>query len=115
MSTYQMYYYKNPDDGKVFAYDEQQIEEGWVENGLVPMSDDEVAAHINPVHDPLTHDEVERLRLTAYADPVTGSDRYFAEAVRLQAMGGTQADIDTAKSAGAARYAEIQALYPWPA
>lgn len=62
-----------------------------------------------------SREEVENHRLMAYADPVNGSDRYFAEATRLQAMGGTQAEIDTAKSAGATRYSEIQAQYPWPA
>ena len=61
-----------------------------------------------------TTEEVEALRLAAYADPVTGSDRHFAEAVRLQAMAAPQAEIDAAKAAGVARYEAIQAEYPWP-
>lgn len=63
---------------------------------------------------PLTTTEIEQLRLRAYADPITGSDRYFAEAARLQAMGGTDDEIEAARAAGSARYAEIQAAYPWP-
>lgn len=63
---------------------------------------------------PLTREQIEALRLRAYADPLTGSDRHFAEAARLQVMGGTAEEIDAAKAAGAARYAEIQAQYPWP-
>lgn len=63
---------------------------------------------------PLTREQIEALRLLAYADPLTGSDRYFAEATRLQVMGADQAEIDAAKTAGTARYAEIQAEYPWP-
>ena len=62
-----------------------------------------------------TRSEVEALRLRAYADPITGSDRYFAEAARVQAMGGTAGEVEAARSAGAARSTEIQALYPWPA
>lgn len=63
---------------------------------------------------PLTRAEVEALRLRAYADPIMGSDRYFAEAARIQAMGGTEAEVEVARDSGAARSAEIQALYPWP-
>lgn len=63
---------------------------------------------------PLTREQIEALRLRAYADPLTGSDRHFAEAIRLQVMGATTEEIDAAKAAGAARYAEIQAQYPWP-
>ena len=65
--------------------------------------------------EPLTREQIEALRLRAYADPITGSDRYFAEAARLQAMGAAQEEIDAANAAGAARYAEIQGEYPWPA
>lgn len=61
-----------------------------------------------------TRAEIEALRLLAYADPITGSDRYFAEAARVQAMGGTAGEIELARTAGATRSAEIQAQYPWP-
>lgn len=63
---------------------------------------------------PPTREQVESARLRAYADPLTGSDRYFAEAVRLQATGAPQEEIDAANAAGVQRYAEIQAEFPWP-
>lgn len=62
-----------------------------------------------------TREQIEAQRLRAYADPLNGSDRCFAEAVRLQAMGAAQEEIDAANAAGANRYAEIQNAYPWPA
>jgi hypothetical protein len=62
----------------------------------------------------LTMEQVEESRIRAYADPTTGSDRYFAEVSRLQAMGGSTEEIEVARAAGIARYAEIQGLYPWP-
>jgi hypothetical protein len=61
-----------------------------------------------------SREEVEQLRLVAYSDPISGSDRYFAEMMMLQATGGQQEEIDAARAKGAVRYAEIQAQYPWP-
>lgn len=60
---------------------------------------------------PLTREEVEALRLRAYADLLTGSDRYFAEAQRMQVMG--EPDWEDVRDAGIARFEEIQTLYPW--
>lgn len=59
-----------------------------------------------------TREQVEALRLTAYAHPVTGSDRYFAEANRMWSM--NESGHEAVQAQGAARYAEIQAEYPWP-
>lgn len=42
-----MNYYKN-EEGVVYAYDDQQVEDGHVQEGLVPMTDEEIEAHINP-------------------------------------------------------------------
>ncbi|MEZ3136962.1 hypothetical protein ACBG90_19870 [Stutzerimonas kunmingensis] len=68
-----------------------------------------------PAPPAMTRERVEIERLRAYADPVNGSDRYFAEAVRLQAMGATQAEVDAASSFGTSRYQQIQSELPWPA
>ena len=46
-----MKYYKNK-TGDVFAYDQKQIDGGWVKEGLVPMTATEVEAHMNPVPTP---------------------------------------------------------------
>ena len=109
-----MTYFKDKNTNEVYDYDQEQIDGGWVKEGLVPMTDEEVSAHVAPLPIPLTKDQVEAMRLQAYAHPVTGSDRHFAEAVRLQAMAAPQAEIDAAKAAGVARYEAIQAEYPWP-
>lgn len=109
-----MIYYKSK-TGEVFAYETEQERQEWGSDDLVKMTDDEVEAHLNPPAKPLTREQIEALRLRAYADPLTGSDRYFAEVARLQAVGAAQEEIDVAKAAGANRYAEIQNAYPWPA
>jgi len=61
---------------------------------------------------PLTSEQIEALRLRAYADPLFGSDRYFAEAARMQAVG--ENGWEAVRTKGVARFAEIQAEYPWP-
>ena len=58
--------------------------------------------------------EVEHARLRAYSDPITGSDRYFAEAQRESLLGNAEA-AEAAKALGLARFSEIQADNPWPA
>lgn len=67
--------------------------------------------------DTLTLEQAEELRLIAYAHPVTGIDRHFAEVLSLQAEGfaASSAEVKEAKARGLARKAEIQALYPYPA
>lgn len=62
----------------------------------------------------LSAEVVERRRLFAYADPASGSDRYFAEAQRESLLGNADA-AEAAKALGLARFAEIQAENPWPA
>ena len=106
-----MNYYKD-ETCEVFAYDDEQVAAG-LADGKTPMAPEEVEAHVNPPLPPITREQVEALRLTAYANPVTGSDRYFAEAARMSAMG--EAGADAVTTAGAARYQQIQAEYPWPA
>lgn len=58
-----------------------------------------------------SREEIERLRLVAYADPIRGSDRYFSEAARMQMMG--EDAWEQVRDQGADRYREIQAAYPW--
>lgn len=61
---------------------------------------------------PVRREDVEAARLKAYADPITGSDRYFSEAMRLEALGASGAD--DARGKGNARHQEIQDANPWP-
>lgn len=60
----------------------------------------------------LTAEQVHSMRLRAYADPITGSDRYYSEVnrMRLNDISGWE-DI---KKLGDDRYAEIQESLPWP-
>lgn len=55
---------------------------------------------------------VERQRLAAYADIETGSDRFFAEAARMQAM--NEPGWEAVCEKGIARFREIQEQFPWP-
>ncbi|MGX0889046.1 hypothetical protein AB7M22_001054 [Pseudomonas sp. ADAK2 TE3594] len=64
-----------------------------------------------PAPPPLTAEENERLRLAAYANPLTGSDRYFSEALRMQVMG--EEGWEEVRAAGVTRYKAIQAQFPW--
>jgi hypothetical protein len=81
---------------------------GWTYDGLAFA--EPLAAQITPP----TRAQVEAQRLRAYAEPLTGSDRYFAEAQREALIGNAEA-AEAAKALGLARFAEIQAEYPWPA
>ena len=70
------------------------------------------AAEVQP-HAEWAREDVYRRRLIAYADPNNGSDRFFAEANRLEVQ-GMDAEADAARTAGIARYEEIKAKHPWP-
>jgi hypothetical protein len=66
------------------------------------------------IHEPTT--DVERLRLIAYADPITGSDRYLAEAASLRAAGALEDDADVVMLYKMAidRKAAIKEEFPYP-
>lgn len=65
----------------------------------------------DPESIPPTREQIEALRLRSYADPLTGSDRYFAEAQRMQVM--NEPGWEAVRAAGVARFEAIQAQYPW--
>jgi len=79
---------------------------GWTYDGHA------FAEPLIPVEPQPTREQVEASRLRAYADPITGSDRYFAEAQRESLMGNIEA-AETARQLGLTRFAEIQAENPW--
>lgn len=110
-----MKYLKRPGTNDVFAFAADGSDDDFIPDGLVALSAAEVAAHLAPNPKmPPTREEVESQRLRAYADPITGSDRYFAEAQRESLLGNAEA-AEAAKALGLARFAEIQADNPWPA
>lgn len=43
-----MKYFKDKNTNEVYAYSQEQIDGGWVKEGLVAMTDEEVAAHVAP-------------------------------------------------------------------
>ena len=87
----------------------QQDSLRWVVNGALTSVEPPAP---EPVTVPRTQEEIEALRLRAYAEPITGSDRYFAEAQRMQIMG--EEGWEAVRDAAIARFEEIQVEYPWP-
>lgn len=67
---------------------------------------------VQPPQVEVTAGQVEAARLHAYADPITGSDRMFVEASRMQMMGET--GWEGVRDAAVVRYQEIQNEHPWP-
>lgn len=60
-----------------------------------------------------TREQVEADRLYAYANPVTGSDRFIAEAM-AERLAGNIAKAEAADAALLVRREEIAAQNPWP-
>lgn len=45
-----MHYFKSPENENIFAYDDKQIAEGWVLDGLIPLSKKEADVYLaNPL------------------------------------------------------------------
>ena len=44
-----MKYFKDKKSNEVYAYDQEQVDGGWVKKGLVPMTETETEAHLNPI------------------------------------------------------------------
>lgn len=92
-----------------------ELLQGQATGKLISSDADGMPILIDPPPPPApTRAQIEAQRLRAYADPLTGSDRYFAEAQRESLLGNTEA-AEAAKALGMARFAEIQAENPWPA
>lgn len=66
----------------------------------------------SPDPEPLSAIKIEAMRLRAYADPLTGSDRLFSESTRMKIMG--ENGHEEVRARAIARFEEIQAQYPWP-
>jgi predicted DNA-binding protein (UPF0251 family) len=82
-------------------------------DGIWRLVDGKIVKEPLPVVElpPPTREEVEALRLRAYADPLTGSDRYFAEAQRMQVM--NESGWEAIRAAGVKRFEDIQQEFPW--
>lgn len=83
-------------------------------DGVWKLADDgAVTKHALPELQPVEYsaEEIDALRRRAYADPITGSDRLFAEAQRMEVMG--ESGWETVRAAGIQRFNEIQQEFPW--
>lgn len=49
----EMFYYKDPETGEIYAYDSQQVSDNLVKEGLEPLSQEEVEALLNPPKTPI--------------------------------------------------------------
>lgn len=106
-----------PDD--VVTLDESQEAEFWKKcppEGKFLSSLDGLPTWEDIPKRPVTKETQEHERLRAYADPVTGCDRYFSEVLSLQAEGftSTSPEVKEVRAKGLARKQEIQSLYPYP-
>lgn len=109
-----MKYLRDPENGSVFAYEVNGSQDHLISPGLVEMTPEEIDMHINPWPLPLTREEVNALRKTAYADPLTGSDPLYIEYQREIAVGSSETAIKLARQVWLARAEEIAQQYPWP-
>jgi len=107
-----MLYFKSP-TGEVFAYESKEDRALFGSESLIAMTDSEVIAHLNATSPPPSRERIEAIRLRAYADPLTGSDRLFSESMRMQIMG--EEGYEDVRARAIARFEEIQAQHPWKA
>lgn len=59
-----------------------------------------------------SHEELIRLRQLAYADPITGSDRFFAEAMSISHIPAMKKELADLREKGLERQKEIKLMYP---
>lgn len=109
-----MKYFRDPVSWEVFAYESDGSQDDIIPEYLVALSDEEVCAHTNPPAEALTREQINSLRRTAYADPLTGSDPLYIEYQREIAVGSSETAIKLARQVWLDRADEIAAQYPWP-
>lgn len=103
------FFYKDK-EGIVFEYDSEEARKKYGKPDLVRMTDDEVKAHL--ALPSLTDADIERARLIAYSDPITGSDRFKLEA-DAERLSGNEEAAKAAEQKWLVRRKEIAAELPW--
>lgn len=104
-----MKYFKDEINGCVFAFESDGSQDEFIPENLVEMTPEEIKSHVNPK---ATKEDVDLARLQGYSNPVTGSDRLFSEAIRMQLMG--EPGHEDVRERAIERFKEIQAENPWP-
>jgi len=101
-----------PDDA-IGITDEERIEfcEGLSQGQVIRIDDNGKPVLCAAAPYKRTKEEITGDRRMAYADPLNGSDRYFVESVRMQAM--NEAGWEEVQAAGISRFKEIRAAIPW--
>lgn len=103
-------FYRHKKTGEVYCYDSEIQRDLFGPKDLVLMGGAEIDTHLNPPKVDLTREQIDRLRLLAYSNPITGSDRYYVESISAK---DPEVSKKSAEMADARRH-EIQAQYPWP-
>ena len=100
--------YKSPGGEEVFEYAADGSQDAFIPEHLIPMTDAEIEAHLNPPSVPLTLEQIQELRRRAYvaeSDPIKNESEYDA------LIAGTAPDY----TAWMAAVEAIKARYPLPA
>lgn len=104
------FFYKDS-DGQVFEYESEDHRKKYGKPELVRMTEAEIKAHLAPPS--LTGADIDRARLIAYADPITGSDRFKLEA-DAERLSGNEDAAKIAEANLLARREQIKQENPWP-
>ena len=114
-----MNYYKNPTTGVIYAYTDEQVEEGIVVEGLVEMTPEEVEAHLHPVipNSQLLKEALTSLSLKYQTDIEVLNRAWLSAAVNDGVNETSKKDavltqITARKATYATERAEIIATYP---
>ena len=105
-----MKYFRNK-DGLIFGYDADQIGMGYPLEPMTELTADEVDTLKAPL--PRSRSDIEWLRLVAYSNPVSGSDRFRAEA-EAERLSGNDEKAASIEKRWLDRRIEIANQYPWP-
>lgn len=105
---------KIPEDAVEITEDEHFILlQGQSAGKIISVDEQGFPTLTEPPSKSLTRQEIEVMRLQAYADPVYGSDRYFSEALSLEAIGAPSEEVESVRQMGLARKMQIVKDIPW--
>lgn len=108
-----MIFFIDSDGATIRAFEDDGSQDYLITDDMKPIGESE-AMEVLASRIPLpTKADIEQLRLAAYANPITGSDRMFAEVARMQLM--VEDGFESVREGAIARYEEIRTQHPWTA